>query len=111
MFGLYVEVQMDRRERKAYNNIRFAANDLLGGLENTLLDNPKDSNEYQNAKALLEDHDELVEMLYMNATTAIYDVGYVGFSSSHQALIRDIRFLGKEKLMQMCEERIVLEGY
>lgn len=34
---------MDQRQKKAFYNIKWAANDLLGGLENTLLDYPEDS--------------------------------------------------------------------
>ena len=30
--------EMNAREKKAFYNIKHAANDLLGGLENTLLD-------------------------------------------------------------------------
>lgn len=33
---------MDQRQKKAFYNIRWAANDLLGGLENTLLDYKED---------------------------------------------------------------------
>ena len=41
------------RQKKAFRNILHASNWLLGGLENTMLDNPEDSEEYQSAKAQL----------------------------------------------------------
>ena len=102
---------MNARQKKAFYNIKNAANDLLGGLENTLLDYTEDSEEYKNAKALLEDHDALVKELYSMATTAVYDVGFCGFGKAYQMIIRDINFCGKEWLMERCEKRITKEGY
>ena len=32
--------EMNQIQKKAFYNIKYAANDLLGGLENTLLDYP-----------------------------------------------------------------------
>lgn len=55
---------MDQRQKKAYYNIKWAANDLLGGLENTLLDYPEDSDEYKSAYEFLHDHDRLVKRLH-----------------------------------------------
>ena len=102
---------MNERQKKAFYNIKHAANDLLGGLENTLLDYSKDSEEYGEAKALLDDHDELVKELYRCATTAVYSEGAVWLGKSAEKFIRDINFCGKEWLMQRCEARIRKEGY
>ena len=102
---------MDARQKKAFYNIKHAANDLLGGLENTLLDNTEDSEEYKEAKALLDDHEALVKELYSMATTAVYDEGFCGFGSAYQMIIRDINFCGKEWLKERCEKRITKEGY
>lgn len=102
---------MNVRQKKAFYNIKWAANDLLGGLENTLLDYSKDDEEYKSAEALLHDHDRLVKNLYEMATTAIYDEGFCGFGRQHQMAIRDINFCGKEWLMERCEKRITKEGY
>lgn len=102
---------MNERQKKAYYNIKHAANDLLGGLENTLLDYSKDSEEYREAKALLDDHDALVKELYCYATTAVYSEGAVWFGKSAEMYIRDINFCGKEWLMERCEARIRKEGY
>ena len=63
---------MNVRQKKAFYNIYWAAQHLLGGLENTLLDYSEDSEEYKSAEALLHDHKELVNRLYEMATTAVW---------------------------------------
>jgi len=103
--------EMNRRQKKAFYNIKYAADDLLGGLENTLLDYSEDSDEYKSANALIHDHDRLVKRLYSDATTCVYGPGYCGFGPEHERFIRDIRFCGKEWLMERCEKRITKEGY
>ena len=104
--------EMNKREKKAFFNIKHAANDLLGGLENILLDYDQDDPEYKSAKAQLADHEGLVEQLYGMATTAIYDEGFCCFNPvTVQKELRDINFCGKEWLMERCEKRITKEGY
>lgn len=104
--------EMNARQKKAFFNIKHAANDLLGGLENTMLDNGKDTDEYKSAAALLNDHDRLVKTLYANATTAIYGDGFCCFNpATVQKELRDINFCGTEWLMERCERRICKEGY
>lgn len=39
--------EMNQRQKKAFYNIKYAAYDLIGGLENTLMDYPEDSDEYK----------------------------------------------------------------
>lgn len=104
--------EMNQREKKAFYNIKHAANNLLGGLENTLLDYEENEPEYISAKALLENHDRLVTELYEMATTAIYGEGYCCFNpAAVQKELRDINFCGKAWLMERCEKRITKEGY
>ena len=103
--------EMNVRQKKAFYNVYWAANDLIGGLENTLLDYPEDSDDYKSAYALLHDHDRLVKTLYEMATTAFYDVGFCGFGTAYQRYIRDINFCGKEWIMERCEKRVTKEGY
>ena len=104
--------EMNAREKRAFINIKYAANDLLGGLENTMCDYNEDDPHYINAKSLLEDHDKLVQMLYQMATTAIYGEGYCCFNQdSVRKELRDINFCGKAWLMERCEKRVVKEGY
>ncbi len=99
------------RQKKAYRNIYHASYWLLGGLENTMLDNPEGSPEYESAKATLANHDGLVAELYSMATTEVYDEGSCCFSQSAASYMKDIRFCGKEWLMARCEARIKKEGY
>ena len=103
--------EMSIRQRKAFFNIKHAAHDLLGGLENTLLDYPEDSEEYKSAKALLDDHDALVKELYYRATSAVYSEGMIWFGRDAEMYIRDINFCSTEWLMERCERRIRKEGY
>ena len=104
--------EMNARQKKAFYNIKHAANDMLGGLENTMLDNPAGSREHESAKATLADHDRLVKELYMAATTAIYGEGFCCFNPiTVEKELRDINFCGKEWLMERCERRICKEGY
>ena len=103
--------EMNERQKRAFHNIYWAAQHLLGGLENTLLDYSEDSDDYKSAEALLKNHKELVNRLYEMATTAVYGEGYCGFGKRHQMEIRDINFCGKEWLMERCEKRITKEGY
>lgn len=103
--------ELNNRQKKAFRNIYHAANWLLGGLENTLLDNPEDSEEYKSAKAQLSDHEGLVNELYMMATTEVYDDGSCCFNQAAASFLKDIRFCGKEWLMARCEARIKKAGY
>lgn len=104
--------EMDARQKKAFFNIKWAANDLLGGLENEMLDHPEGSEDYERAKATLSDHDGLVKELYSMATSAIYREGYCCFNKTAVRMeLRDINFCGKDWLMERCEKRICKEGY
>lgn len=104
--------ECNARERKAFINIKNAANWELGGLENTLYDYAEDEQEYKEAKALLDDHDALVNYLYKCATTTIYTEGSCCFNkAATQKELRDINFCGKDWLMARCEARIRKEGY
>ena len=99
------------RQKKAFRNIYHASNWLLGGLENTMLDHPEGSEEYERAKATLANHDGLVAELYCMATTDVYDDGSCCFNQAAASYLKDIRFCGKEWLMARCEARIKKSGY
>ena len=103
---------MNARQKKAYFNIKHAANDLLGGLENTMMDNAPGSEEYERAKRDLANHAGLVGQLYTMATTAIYGDGYCCFNpQTVEKELREINFCGREWLEERCERRITKEGY
>ena len=103
--------ECNERQKKAYRNILHASNWLLGGLENTMLDNPEGSEEYESAKAQLADHEGLVNELYRMATTELYDEGSCCFNDGASRFLKDIRFCGKEWLLERCEARIKKAGY
>ena len=103
--------ECNARQQKAYLNILYASNWLLGGLENTMLDNPEGSEEYENAKATLADHEGLVNELYRMATTELYDEESCCFNQAAASYLKDIRFCGREWLMERCEARIKKSGY
>ena len=99
------------RQKKAFKNIYHASQWLLGGLENTMLDHPEGSDEYERAKATLANHDGLVAELYSMATTDVYDDGSCCFNPAAASYLKDIRFCGKDWLMARCEARIKKAGY
>ena len=101
--------ECNTRQRKAYLNIYHAANWLIGGLENTLLDYEEDSAEYKSAKSRLADHAGLVDELYDMATHDVYDDGAAFYGA--ERFLKDIRFCGKAWLMERCEARIKKCGY
>ena len=103
--------ELNERQKKAFKNIKYAAYDLIGGLENTLLDYPEGHEEYIEAKKFLSDHEAVVNEVYRMATSSIYDEGACFFGNYATKMIRDINFCGKEFLMQCCEERVRKEGY
>ena len=98
--------EMNSRQKKAYMNVVAASNWLIGGLVNTAMDNPKDSEEYKNAVECLNDHEYLVSELYSMATTEIYGDGFCCFNDFAASWLKDIRFCGKDWLMERCEKRI-----
>ncbi len=103
--------ECNARQKRAFLNIKNASNWLLGGLENTMLDNTPDSAEYKAADARLKDHDGLVQELYEMSISEVYTDGSCQFGDSASKVLKDIRFCGKEWLMARCEARIRKEGY
>lgn len=103
--------EMNARQKKAYKNVYYAARDCIGGLENTISDNPDDSAECISATASLKDHTGLVETIYDMAITDIYDEGCVRFGKAAEAFMKDIRFCGKEWIMERVDRQVVKLGY
>lgn len=103
--------EMNEKQKKAFRNIYHAANWLVGGLENTLLDYEEDSSEYKSAYERLHNHDGLVDELYDMATTDIYEDGGCFFGKQAERFLKDIRFCGKDWLMERCDKRITKLGY
>lgn len=101
----------NERQKKAFRNIAHAASWIIGGLENTLLDYGEETAEYKSAKAKLANHSGLVNEIYAAATTDIYTGDGVFFGAAAESCLKDIRFCGKEWLMERCEKRVTKLGY
>ena len=82
-----------------------------GGLENTMLDIAEGTEEHENAKATLANHDGLVAELYRMATTDLYDNGSCCFNQAGERYLKDIRFCGKEWLVDRFKARLKKAGY
>ena len=104
-------VRMMERTAKAMKNITHASNWIVGGYENTLSDYCDSDPEYIEAECILSNHENLVEMIYEASIHEIYDVGYCDFSERAERELKDIRFLGKERLMAFVEMRVKAMGY
>ncbi len=100
--------EMNERQKKVFRNVLGAANDYIGGLENTLEDYGKDTEEYKDAKATLENHAGLVSVIYYESINNVYDY-QLGFAPA--SALRDIRFCGKEFIMERVEARVRKMGY
>ena len=88
------------------NNQKLFKNNVIGAF-----DLQSSQNNYESAKAQLADHSGLVTELYRMATTEVYDEGSCCFSNAAASYLKDIRFCGKEWLMERCEARIKKAGY
>lgn len=99
---------LNRNQKLAIRNIKYACYDLLGGLENTMMDYSEDSEEYQNAEELLSDHETLTLELYNMAICDLYGEGYAFYDCN---IVKQIRFCGKDWLMEQCSKRLEREGY
>ena len=104
--------EMNQRERKAFYNIKHAANDLLfvicelrfRALVFRFVLRVVEQGVFQPSEQVAE--------LYGMATTAIYGEGYCCFNpTTVEKELRDINFCGKAWLMERCDKRIAKEGY
>lgn len=93
--------ECNARQIKAWKNIKYAASDYIFGMMNGCLDNPKDSKEYKDYMDGLTDLENLISTVYKEAITNVYEEGCCSFGAGAEAYIRDIRFCGKEFIMQV----------
>jgi len=89
------------RQKKAWRNVKYAAGDYIGGLENGCLDSPKDSSDYRDYLSALRDLEGLIETVYDAAITNVYDEGSCCFGKDAELFIKDIRFCGKDFIMRV----------
>lgn len=93
--------EMNAKERKAYKNIKNAAIDYIYGLENGCFDSDKGSEEYNDYFEQLNNLEALVQMVYTEGTSAVYEEGFSAGNAWAKSYIKDIRFCGKEFLMEV----------
>lgn len=103
--------ECNARQRKVYLNVYYAAGQIIGGLENTMEDNGKDSEEYKSAEAQLKDHAGLVDYIYNEAISTIYGDGFCQWGGNAKQYMRDVRFCGKAWIMERVEKRVRKMGY
>lgn len=100
------------RQERAIKNIRYATDWHIGELENTLEDCEETDPFYISAKKALDNHDELVREIYTSAINTVYDEGFCSYNKKQNAhFIQDIRFCGKEFLMNEVEKAVKAAGY
>ena len=92
--------ECDERQKKAWSNIKWAANDFIFGIMNGCLDTEKGSDEYNSYLNTLKNLEELKDTVYQEATTNVYREGSVYFGALAESMVKDIRFCGKEFLMK-----------
>ena len=92
--------EMNSRQQIASRLAWETCGDIVGGFENTLLDNDADSKEYKDAERILKDHDALVEMIYRNVM--------MDTDSSH---LKHLRFVGKAFIIERIDRRVKKWGY
>lgn len=94
-----VTINMNAHERELDRIISCCVSEWIGGYENVLLDYPEDSEEYKEAKEVLQ-HDALFDAIYRD----------VMFDTKRNAKSH-IRFAGKAFIEDRIETRLKKEGY
>lgn len=92
------------RQKKAWKNVKYAAQDYIFGLENGCHDNPVGSQTYNDYLAGLKDLESLKEVVYHEAITNIYEDGGVSFGPGAERHMKDIRFCGKDFIMRLVSK-------
>lgn len=100
----------NERQKKAFRNIYYAANFLIGGLENTISDYAGYP-EAAMAEKELADHEGLVKTVYNMAINEVHTEGSMQFGPAAESYLKDVRFCGKEWLMERVEARLRKLGY
>lgn len=98
-YEAHIYIEMNQHEKVINQLIMNCVSEWIGGLENTMLDYEEGSEEYENAKQMLN-HDELFDMFYsdiMVETRRNY--------KSH------LRFAGKAFIEERIEKALKKNGY
>lgn len=92
------------KQQKAVKNIENAAIDYIYGLQNGCLDSEKGSQMYNDYYNQLTDLETIIKVVYVEAMSCLYGDGFVSGCEVAKRYIKDIRFCGKEFLMQKVTE-------
>lgn len=110
-YGLGKEVrrQFNSRQKEAYINIKWCANNELGGFENTLLDYSEEDEEYKYAWNFLHNREEIVKYIKECSQEAIYREGYTGWLAKGCDYLKHFRFCGNEWIDRVVRFRVEVE--
>lgn len=98
---------MTATEKKAYENISCGAEQFIWQMVNTAYDD-RDSIDW--VLGYMKNEDGVVEDVYEECTTMLFAEGYCCWNKSTVTkFLREINFLGKERLMEMVRERVKVE--
>lgn len=103
-------MKYNARQLKAIMNIKHAANWLIGGMENCVSDFGNEPEGIQ-AKEELANHEMLVNEVYDMAISDIYNDGAMYFGEGAKKYLKDVRFCGKDWLMEICDKIVKKMGY
>lgn len=93
--------EMNAHEKLAFRFICESMSDIIGGYENSLIDNEEDSEEYKNAYDFLHSgHEALIDFIY-------YDV----MASADKGTAKHMRFAGEAFIRERISKRLTKWGY
>ena len=93
----------DFRKKLVYGGIRESYNDIVGEIINTTYDYEKDTEEYKEAIDLINDNENLCKTIY---NMLITEYTMVQTPIGLIEIKKDIRFLGKETIIEMIKKYI-----
>lgn len=99
--------ECNARQKKAWKNIKYAATSIIFETMNGCLDSAPGDEYYDSCLATLKDLEGLKTTVYEAATSCIYGEGYCHFGPGAESFLRDIRFCGKEFLMDIVTKYCV----
>ena len=93
--------EMNAHEKVAFMYVCEVMSELIGGWENTLMDNPEDSEEYKNAYHDLHvGHETLIDWIYSDV-----------MSYSDKGTAKHLRFAGEKFIKERIDRRLTKWGY
>ena len=91
--------EMNAHQKAIFRMMDELTRDLIGGYENTMMDYPEDSEEYQEAQAFLSMGHEAMKQHFYSMLTA------------EREMQKELRFAGNAFLLERIERRLTKWGY